>query len=577
MVSFDQIDWNKMWEEEMNLASGVASWSWNGAQRGINRWDEAENRPIRTGNEEYVEKLLKKLTLDKDDSVLDIGCGGGLISIPIAQKVKVVTALDTSQEVLSILQKNASQKKMANIKCLQADLQSIEPVKDLHQHDIVIASRCLGMFDLSEELTKINEMAKKRVYLTRIVEECDEFSPNIYKLLGKQFKPLPNYYFVYNLLYQLGIKANIDYISVEIEEKYKSIDHAINVWKWKLNGLTEEDEVKLKIFLDKNLRIDKNDYLSTELFHSKWALLSWTTNSNNFRPKKTKEKHKIVIDNNFNWNKVWHNLNQDRIHDQKLTSVKRWDIFANRFNQGVKRDWENKKSYLNQLLDKIEIDRRETVLDIGSGSGGITIPLAKKANRVTAIDASAEMISFLKENAKEYSINNVNSIIGQWEKIVSQPSFPQHDIVVASRCLSGFELKEKIELINKIAAKRVYFTWITEISNLQKMVFQILQRKFKQEPNYIYIFNLLNSMGIDPKIDFIHCQKQESFRNIEEAVERYQWILDGINEEEKVKLNNYFNTVYVKKEDGTIISPPNIESKWEWAVFSWEVENRKDG
>jgi hypothetical protein len=78
-------------------------------------------------------------------------------------------------------------------------------------------------------------------------------------------------------------------------------------------------------------------------------------------------------------------------------------------------------------------------------------------------------------------------------------------------------------------------------------------------------------MNINPKIDFIYCQNQESFASIDDAIERYQWILGDVTQKEKEKLKNYFDKVYLKKEDGSIISPPNIESKWEWVVFSWEI------
>jgi cyclopropane fatty-acyl-phospholipid synthase-like methyltransferase/predicted regulator of amino acid metabolism with ACT domain len=571
MISFDQIDWNKLWEENMKIASGVASWSGTGAERGIGRWNDAKNRPTRTGNDEYVKELLKKLTLGKDDSVLDIGCGNGLLSIPVARKVKTVTALDVSKELLEVLKKAAFKKGVTNIEYLQADWQTIKPVDDISLHDIVIASRCLGMFDLKEELIKINKIAKKLVYLTRIVKEDDWISPKIYELLGKQFKPLPNYYYVYNLLYQLGIRARIDYISAEVEEKYKSINQAINVWRWKLNGLTDEEEKELRNFLENNLINDRNNNWSTGLFDCKWALISWVPKEYKDKYKLSQREQKEFVNPDFDWNHIWNNLNRDRIYNDKSTSAHKWDAFAEHFNRGVTKDWKNKNSYINQLIKKLEVNAHDTVLDIGCASGGVSIPLASKVKSVTGIDISGKMIAFFKKNISEYSLDNINAIIGQWEDVATQTSFPKHDIVIASRCLSGPELKEKLKKINKIASKKVYFTWITEISSLQKSVYQILNRKFKQEPEYIYIFNLLYSMNINPKIDFIYCQNQESFASIDDAIERYQWILGDVTQKEKEKLKNYFDKVYLKKEDGSIISPPNIESKWEWVVFSWEI------
>ena len=161
------------------------------------------------------------------------------------------------------------------------------------------------------------------------------------------------------------------------------------------------------------------------------------------------------------------------------------------------------------MIKKLEVNAHDTVLDIGCASGGISIPIAQKVKSVTAIDISGDMIAFFKKNISKCSLGNINTIIGQWENVTTQTSFPKHDIVIVSRCLSGPKLEEKLKKINNIASKKVYFTWITEISSLQKSVYQILNRKFKQEPEYIYIFNLLYSMNINPKIDFIYCQESK--------------------------------------------------------------------
>ncbi len=307
----------------------------------------------------------------------------------------------------------------------------------------------------------------------------------------------------------------------------------------------------------------------------KWALISWVPRKIKDNHKLSKKEQKKFVNPDFDWNDIWNNLNKDRVYSGKSTSAHKWDAFAEHFNRGVIKDWKNKNSYINQLIKKLEVNSNDTILDIGCASGGISIPIAPKVKSVTGIDISGKMIAFFEKNITEYSLDNINTIIGQWEDVATQASFPKHDIVIASRCLSGPELKEKLKKINKIASKKVYFTWITEISSLQKSVYQILNRKFKQEPEYIYIFNLLYSMNINPKIDFIYCQNQESFANIEDAIERYQWILGDVAQKEKEKLKNYFDKVYLKKEDGSIISPPSIESKWEWVVFSWENESEE--
>lgn len=570
MTNFNQINWSKIWETKMKKASGVASWSENGAERGVNRWENAKDRPNRLGDIEYYNKLFNKLSIKSDDSVLNIGCGSDLLSILIAKKANKVTALDISFKMLEKLKKIAQENGIKNIDYMQSDWQFVKPEVDVPMHDIVIASRCMGMFDLEDELIKINNITKKRAYITRIVEEKDLLSPRIYGLLGREFQPLPSYYYIYNLLYQLGIQANLDYISVDVEEKYENINHAIDVWRWKLKSLEKEGELKLKNFLEDNLICLEDNKWTTGLFNCQWALISWTANKG---IRKNLEKNYNRIFSIPDWNNVWANLPGNKaVKNKKPFSSEKWDIFAHNFNQGVMRDWNNKNSYINQLINKIQVNIHDTVLDIGCASGGISIPIAEKAESVTSIDISSEMISYLKEHMLNNNITNINSVLGDWENIVSNPKFPKHDIVIASRCLSGSNLMEKLIKINNIASKRVYFTWIIKISNLQKSIYNILNRDFYQEPEYIYIFNLLQSISINPKISFIYCQGTETFLSIEDAMQHYKWILQKVTEKEKTTLYHYFKNNYIRKEDDRIESPTRLNSEWAWVVFSWEKQ-----
>jgi len=55
------------------------------------------------------------------------------------------------------------------------------------------------------------------------------------------------------------------------------------------------------------------------------------------------------------------------------------------------------------ILDKI--DPSAHVLDLGCGTGRITIPMAQRARQVTGVDLSAQMIARLREKAEELGLN----------------------------------------------------------------------------------------------------------------------------------------------------------------------------
>ena len=64
---------------------------------------------------EYTLRQVESMCLDKDDTVLDIGCGIGRLTIPIAEKVRQVTALDIADKMLELCQENVRNAGLDNV------------------------------------------------------------------------------------------------------------------------------------------------------------------------------------------------------------------------------------------------------------------------------------------------------------------------------------------------------------------------------------------------------------------------------------------------------------------------------
>ena len=67
---------------------------------------------------EYTERQVEAMHLEPGDIVLDIGAGPGRITIPVADRVKGVTALDASKDMQEVLKKNANKAGLSNVTCL---------------------------------------------------------------------------------------------------------------------------------------------------------------------------------------------------------------------------------------------------------------------------------------------------------------------------------------------------------------------------------------------------------------------------------------------------------------------------
>ena len=61
--------------------------------------------------DDYISKMLDRIEVKPEWSILDIGCGPGTLAIPLAKKAKSVTALDISSEMLKCLKSQCRKKR----------------------------------------------------------------------------------------------------------------------------------------------------------------------------------------------------------------------------------------------------------------------------------------------------------------------------------------------------------------------------------------------------------------------------------------------------------------------------------
>ena len=85
------------------------------------------------------------------------------------------------------------------------------------------------------------------------------------------------------------------------------------------------------------------------------------------------------------------------------SALKNFDLKGMRFDYAESYD-------RSDFIPFLPIANEATVLDLGSGYGNITIPLAKKFKKVIAIDASFELLEFLSLRASDEGISNIEYV-----------------------------------------------------------------------------------------------------------------------------------------------------------------------
>ncbi len=70
-----------------------------------------------------------------------------------------------------------------------------------------------------------------------------------------------------------------------------------------------------------------------------------------------------------------------------------------------------------------------TVLDVGSGAGAASLPLARQAGHITAVDTSEAMLSAFAERARDAGVG-FDALIGRWPDVAGEA--PVVDVVVCN-------------------------------------------------------------------------------------------------------------------------------------------------
>ena len=263
--SIKQIDWDTMWATQMERASFAGN---NSAY-----WDAIfRSRRESSSMDNYLDELLCRMKLSMDYSVLDVGCGIGEIALPLSRRVSRVTALDYSPVALEMLREKASRLGYVNIKTLHGDFPTFSVGSDVEEHDVVLASRSLPMGDLRKSLTLINQAAKRLCYLTWGTGR-NELTEGICSILGGKYFPFPEYMIIMNLLYSIGIKANLDTFIVNERLQFVTAGEAVTR-ACRGHKIEDKDtQQKAEEYIKSKFLLHNGVY--SYQYTTKWALIWW--------------------------------------------------------------------------------------------------------------------------------------------------------------------------------------------------------------------------------------------------------------------------------------------------------------
>jgi 2-polyprenyl-3-methyl-5-hydroxy-6-metoxy-1,4-benzoquinol methylase len=123
-----------------------------------------------------------------------------------------------------------------------------------------------------------------------------------------------------------------------------------------------------------------------------------------------------------------------------------WQSLAGRFRAPVDRRPDPTADALAALLHP-----GDRVIDVGAGGGRLTVPLARRAREVVAVEPSPSMRGVLAEELARHGLTNVRVVAASWDEADVEPA----EVVFAAHVTYGVRSIEPfVRKLDRLAARR---------------------------------------------------------------------------------------------------------------------------
>nr|WP_320131819.1 class I SAM-dependent methyltransferase [uncultured Holophaga sp.] len=261
-------DWNALWKENHRrerARSGERSDYWNKRAPTFAR----KSRP-----NTYADQFLAFLDPDPQWSVLDVGCGPGLLAHPLAARVQSVTGMDFSEVMIQRLSQGAIEKELSNLRAVHGSWEDDWESLGIGVHDAAFASRSLIVEDLEVAIDKLERCARKRVMLS-CPAGAGPLDADVMDAVGRRRGRGADYIYVYNYLHQRGICADVKIVRLQDDRTFDSREDALDFHRLLIEDLNPEEDQRLQDFLERRL-VPLGQGWGIEGSRGRaWALIRW--------------------------------------------------------------------------------------------------------------------------------------------------------------------------------------------------------------------------------------------------------------------------------------------------------------
>lgn len=258
------IDWNDVWKNQMqrNKKSSPhrdCARIWESRESALRFWNMSQEEKWR------VERTIEWTDIRPDSRILDIGAEPGALAIPFAKMAAHVTAVEPAVGMVSVLREKMAEQGVQNISIVQKRWEDVDVRSDLQPpYDVVIASFSLGMDDIRTAIEKMIAASSRYIYLYHFAGptswdlQWKELWPKVH---DREYYPAPKSDVLFNVLYQMGIYPHVRTFRLQHNQRYSSIQEAIDILRPQAQAETEEQVGILRDYLRCALQLENGKFV----------------------------------------------------------------------------------------------------------------------------------------------------------------------------------------------------------------------------------------------------------------------------------------------------------------------------
>ena len=223
---------------------------------------------------DYAGKVLGVLAplLAECESALDVGAGCGALALPLAERLRRVTALEPAPAMAKALREQAQARGLGNIEVIEAAWGDVPVVP----HDLVLCAHVGELLHADAPfLGEVSSVARRGVALVRDTgRERDKFFfKELYPIwLGRPYVPGCDYEETVEGLARLGTSPTVTLLPYRSDQPFTDLEEACDFWQEYL-GLEEEPFREfLREFLAKRLVPEESGWIAP---YPKQAAVLW--------------------------------------------------------------------------------------------------------------------------------------------------------------------------------------------------------------------------------------------------------------------------------------------------------------